>query len=91
MRVPAKRKLREWLKSNKDKGWNQTRLAKTVDADQSSVSRWCDDDSKERPSDQRQGLIEKLTGIERVDWLTAKERKEAERAEERVRQAGAAE
>lgn len=89
MRVPAKKKLRDWLKDN---GWSQRKLADTVGVEeQSSVSRWCDDAAKERPTERRRELIEGLTGISRDDWLTADERKEAKKAEERVRLAGAAE
>ncbi len=88
MRVPAKQKLRTWLD---EKGWNQKRLAETLGVQQSSVSRWCDDGSKERPTDHRQGLLEELTGIPRDEWRTAKERKDAKKTEERIKLAGAAE
>ncbi len=88
MRLPAKRKLRDWLK---DKGWGQKELADTLGAQQSSVSRWCDDNSKERPNDRRRALIEELTGIDAAEWQTAKECRAAEKAEARVRPAGAAE
>lgn len=91
MRVPAKRKLRHWLEERRGDGWTQKRLADTVGAQQSSVSRWMDDGSKDRPNDQRQGLLEELTGITRDDWRTARERRDAEKLEGQVRQAGAAE
>lgn len=91
MPVPAKKKLRRWLLDHKAEDWTQKRIADAVGVQQSAVSRWCDDESKDRPTEPRQLLLEKLTGIARGDWLTAKERREAKRAEERVRLAGAAE
>lgn len=77
MRVPAKQKLRRWLETKRDEGWTQKKLADAVSAKQSSVSRWCDDQNKERPNEQRQRLLEGVTGIAQSDWWTAKERRAA--------------
>lgn len=69
------RLLRDWLVAS---GKRQSDLAKAVGVSQGTLSRWLSGDLV--PDAHNQDILEKLTGVARSAWWTAKERRKFEAA-----------